>query len=101
MADITDPYAEIERLQGLLDRLTGKHKPMVRGLAPLESQLLRLLESTSGEWVSKRDIIEDLYPGDRNRSLAIIRVYICRICAKRPDLHIENQWAYGYRLVQS
>ncbi len=55
--DIIDPYAEIERLQGLLDRLTGKHKLMVRGLSPKLSEMVRILEAAKGEWVSKRDII--------------------------------------------
>ncbi len=97
--DITDPYAEIERLQGLLDRLTGKHKPMVRGLSPTESKVARYLEAANGEWVSNRDMLEHLYPGDRTRTVNIISSFIHNIRAKRPDLHIENEWAYGYRLV--
>ncbi len=97
--DITDPYAEIERLQGRLDRLTGKHKPMVRGLNPQESKVARYLEAAGGEWVSNRDALEHLYPGDRNRTVNIIKSFIHNIRVKRPDLTIENQWAYGYRLV--
>ncbi len=97
--DITDPYAEIERLQGRLDRLTGKYKPMVRGLSPTESKVARLLEAAGGEVVSNRDMLEHLYPGDRSRTVNIISTWVHKICAKRPDLHIENEWAYGYRLV--
>ncbi len=99
--DITDPYAEIERLQGLLDRLTGKHKPLVRALTPKPSQMVRILEGAQGEWVSGRDLIEQMYPGNRLQGTHILANFKMQIQAQRPDLRIEGWWGRGYRLVPS
>ncbi len=99
MADITDPYAEIARLQGLLDRHTGKHKPLVRGLTPKASELVRILEGARGEWVSRRDIIEIMYPGDRCKLPYILSAFKRQVDKWRPDLPIESWWGHGYRLV--
>ncbi len=97
--DITDPYAEIERLQGLLDRLSGLHKPLVRDLTPKPSRMVRILEGAQGEWVSGRDLIEMMYPNNRLQGTYILSNFKIQIQALRPDLCIESWWGRGYRLV--
>ncbi len=99
--DITDPYAEIERLQGLLDRLTGKHRPLVRDPTPMLKEMVKILESADGEWVSGHDIIELMYPNNRLQGTYILTSYKIQIQALRPDLRIESCWCRGFRLVQS
>ncbi len=70
-------------------------------LSPLESKLVRCLESAGGKWVLHRDILEQVYPGQHDRTLNSVRVFKCSISVKRPDLQIESRRRFGYRLVPS
>jgi hypothetical protein len=95
------PADAIDHLLFLIEGMTGGPEPLLPGLTPLQSRIMRRLESAKGEVVSRDELLFSAY---YDRSLSdwpegdIIRVSIRHIRQRRPDLKIQTCRNLGYRL---
>jgi hypothetical protein len=95
------PAEAIEHLLFLIEGMTGGLEPPLPGLTPLQSRIVRRLESAKGAVVSRDELLFSAY---HDRPMAdwpegdIIRVSMRHIRQRRPDLKIETCRNLGYRL---